>query len=231
MRKHCCVIFLLSILNSAQGYAAETPDKAWEVVMQSAEKGNAFAQWVAGNRYLVDGDYAKALPLFKKSAEQEYTPAQNSLAMMYCNGLGTDKNFTEAVKWLNKCLLAKHKKSIIESVPPELMDMINGRFSRDAEARLATFMIAGEKGNAFAQAMLGLFYKTGMLLPKDSKKSIHWLTKAAEQNFTFAQVALGTEYEDGDGVEPDRDEAIKWYRKAAQQGDPIRVFSFGQSAI
>ncbi len=48
------------------------------------------------------GNYAVALPLFKKAAEQGSADAQFNLAGMYKYGRGVEENYAEAVRWYTK---------------------------------------------------------------------------------------------------------------------------------
>lgn len=45
------------------------------------------------------GDYKTAYPLFKVLADQGNAEAQNSLGVMYENGLGIPQDYAEAIRW------------------------------------------------------------------------------------------------------------------------------------
>jgi formylglycine-generating enzyme required for sulfatase activity len=74
-----------------------------------------------------------------------------------------------------------------------------------------------ERGDADAQAKLGLMYAKGDGVPKDSTEAAKWYRKAADQGNAKAQCNLGVMYAKGDGVPQDSAEAAGWYRKAADQ--------------
>jgi TPR repeat protein len=48
------------------------------------------------------GNYAVALPLFEKAAEQDDAAAQNKLGYMYQEGVGVKQNYAEAIRWYTK---------------------------------------------------------------------------------------------------------------------------------
>jgi len=50
----------------------------------------------------VDKDYAQALQLYQKAADQNYAPAQQRLATMYQKGWGIAKNGATAKFWNEK---------------------------------------------------------------------------------------------------------------------------------
>jgi TPR repeat protein len=47
-------------------------------------------------------NYNEAFSYFKKSAKQNYAPAQNMLGIMYYNGYGVELNYNEAFTWFYK---------------------------------------------------------------------------------------------------------------------------------
>ena len=54
--------------------------------------------WQAYN----SGDYATAIRLWRKAAEQGTAKAQNNLGVMYDKGQGVPQDYIEAVKWYRK---------------------------------------------------------------------------------------------------------------------------------
>lgn len=84
-----------------------------------------------------------------------------------------------------------------------------------------------EKGDADAEAKLGLFYRDGRVLPQDNFEAVYWFRKAAGQGNAFAQANLGQMYENGWGVKQDYAEAGRWYRKAAEQGNVYAQANLG----
>ncbi len=73
---------------------------------QSAEQGNANAQYNLGNIYYdgkgVSKDYKHAYNWYQKSAEQGNASAQYSLGWMYANGEGVAEDDKQAVSWYRK---------------------------------------------------------------------------------------------------------------------------------
>ena len=75
------------------------------------------------------------------------------------------------------------------------------------------------KGNRSAQYFLGAIFDDSKNALHDTKKAIHWYTKAAKQGEVNAQFSLGAMYHQGEGVLQNDKEAFYWYSKAAKQGD------------
>jgi TPR repeat protein len=99
--------------------------------------------------------------------------------------------------------------------------------TNEAASDLAQLKAGAEKGDDFAQYLLGVSYETGLDVSKDYEEAAKWFRKAAEQGLDAAQWSLGVLYENGEGVPKDYQEAAKWYRKAADQGDDMAQYSLG----
>jgi hypothetical protein len=75
-----------------------------------------------------------------------------------------------------------------------------------------------EQGIASAQALLGVWYDEGEIVPENDAEAIRWYRLAAEQGHVSAQSTLGVMYRSGTGVPQNLSEAVRWYRLAAEQG-------------
>jgi TPR repeat protein len=87
-----------------------------------------------------------------------------------------------------------------------------------------------EKGDAKAQARLGMCYFDGQGVTKDIDEAVKWLSKAAKQGNAAAQFILGNCYENGIGVSKDEDEAAKWNRMASENPDQSAIVEFLRSS-
>ena len=79
-------------------------EKAVEVYLQSAETGNAEAQFDIGYAYYTgegtQRDYTSAAMWFKRSAKQNFAKAQYNLAYCYMNGRGVPRDYDKAFNLL-----------------------------------------------------------------------------------------------------------------------------------
>ena len=86
-----------------------------------------------------------------------------------------------------------------------------------------------EKGDAFAQAYLGMCFQFGEKgFSVDSIKAFEWYTKGAQQGCKEAQYALGDCYNYGIGIDKDEKKSFEYYLKAAEQGMPEAEASIAQ---
>lgn len=68
-----------------------------------------------------------------------------------------------------------------------------------------------------AERQLGLFYRSGVLVPQNMEKAFYWLSRAA-RNDSQSQYFLGNMYLTGEGVPKNYYKALKLYEKAAGCG-------------
>ncbi len=69
-----------------------------------------------------------------------------------------------------------------------------------------------------AQYRLAAFYRYGLGVAHDDKKTYFWMREAARHGHQKAQYSLGTLYLNGRGIEQNLHLARRWFEKAAQQG-------------
>ncbi len=71
-------------------------------VKAQAEAGRPRSQTQLADFYLALSDFTNALPWYQKAAEQNYVPAQLSLAGCLLSGRGAEKNPATASQWLRR---------------------------------------------------------------------------------------------------------------------------------
>lgn len=92
--------------------------------------------------------------------------------------------------------------------------------AKDYPKALAIYRPLADKGDAFAQWMLGRMYLEGLGVPKDPEQAQRLLRQAANQGNASLQFQLGTVYLGGSALTQNDSEAGTWFRKAAEQGHP-----------
>ena len=100
--------------SSTSSEPSDTKSK-FEVLQESASKGNSKAQNELGNMFAngsapVQSDN-EALKWFEKSANQGYSEAQYNLGTMYQNAIGVDQDFKKAVKYYNLAAAQGHAEA------------------------------------------------------------------------------------------------------------------------
>jgi hypothetical protein len=95
--------------------------EAMKWYLKAAEQNDMYAQYNLGNQYYDMEDiasYKVALNWYLKAASNGYDKAQYKLGQMYLKGLGTEKNQSEAIKWLKKAALQGNRdaQDILENL-------------------------------------------------------------------------------------------------------------------
>lgn len=99
-------------------------------------------------------------------------------------------------------------------------DNIGYNTPKNIEKAMECLTRAADKGNQFAQYLLGKIYLSGESIPKDAQKAIGYLEKSAAQNNQWAQYVLGKVYLYGRDVNQDAEKGFALLMTSAEQGNP-----------
>lgn len=163
-----------------------------------------------------EGEFEKALELWRPLADQGYARAQSDLGMAYVFGKGVGQDYAQAVTWYRK---AADQGNAEAQYNLGVMYANGQGLTKDDAQAVTLYSEAADQGNTQAQFCLGYMYVYGRAVAKDEVRGVAWFIKAADQGNADAQRALGVMYANGQGVAKDNAKAIAWYRKAASQGD------------
>lgn len=116
--------------------------------------------------------------------------------------------------------LAVAAVAIMAAAPLAAADLGAGMLAFDqgqyADA-LAEWTPLAESGDATAQSLLGMMYRTGEGVAPDPATAAAWYRRAALQGHAYAQYNLGEMYLLGAGVATDPGQAYVWFALAAQR--------------
>jgi TPR repeat protein len=169
-------------------------------------------------------DFGKAFTRYKQAADLNDVGAMVKLAHLYQEGLGTEENTTEAVKWYQKAADLNNSTA---------MTNLGVLYSRgvgvqlDDDAAMKWFHKAADLKNPAAMNAIGGMYDSGHGVKQDPAEAMKWYKKAADLNFAPAMTNIGTLYDNGQGVGRDSAAALTWFRKAADLGDGMGMFNIG----
>lgn len=97
----------------------------------------------------------------------------------------------------------------------------------DFKTAYKEWLPAAQKGDPYAQHMLGFLYANGRGVPLKPDQTIKWWQRAAKQGFAPAQYTLGSLYREGLGVQQDFEKAALWISRAADAGYPDAQYDYG----
>ena len=137
---------------------------------------NVDESFAAAVKLIEQKQYVDAVSVFKILAEQEVPEAQYNLSLLFFNGLGTPKNFRQALIWSWKAHLNKHEtariqvNNILDIITPDLQNAV-------AEDLILEFTDIAKTGNSEAALKLGITY-TELLVEPDYPTAYVWLSIA-----------------------------------------------------
>lgn len=134
------------------------------------------------------------------------------LGLLYLEGIGTNKDYENALKYFNESLNLGVQKAAQEigSIYAEGKGV-----KKDINKAKEYFEIAANAGYAFSYYNLAMIYLWGMgKTKKDVKKGVKLLEESAKIGFHNAMETMGKLYFNGIGVEKNEEEAEKWFAMA-----------------
>lgn len=88
----------------------------------------------------------------------------------------------------------------------------------DHEAAFRELLPLAERGDPECQYEIGLMYRKGRGVTRDSAEAMTWYLRAAQQGHAGAANGLGAMFQSGAGVDQSYEHAREWYLRAAASG-------------
>ncbi|KAG0044893.1 hypothetical protein BGZ90_008635, partial [Linnemannia elongata] len=152
--------------------------------------------------------------LMEAAAVDNHDCCQFALGVCYHDGVGVEKNATEAFHWYRKSAEQGNARG------QGILGYCYGEgfgVERDRKQAMYWYRIAAEKGESVALYNIGYCYEDGLGVEKNPYEAVKWYRLSAELGNAFAQNSLGYCYEDGIGIEQNLELAASWYTKSAEQ--------------
>ncbi len=171
-------------------------------------------------------DWELAYQWYKKSAEQDYTPAMHALSLCLIDGYGTEKNPQEGIKILTICAERGYMKSIHGIINVYMF----GREGIEKNLNVAKkwAKIGAEQGDVACMSTYGVLLLVPAYGTCQTEEGKMWLQKAAQAGDAVAQYELGAMYYLGNyGENKDYVAAKYWLSLASEQNHAIATFVLG----
>lgn len=186
----------------------------------------------------VDVDLVKSFALLRETIELLYhdenarkvVPGYNdymhNLEMSYIHGQGTEKDYTQAMKWFREGV----KRDYTPSMRILAVHYINGwGVTKDYHKVFELIHSASKLDDVEAMFFLSSLYFLGIeafsepdkeagVIELDNKQAYRWMKKAAIRGVPKAQFGLSYYYYDGIGTERDVEMGTEWMAAAARNG-------------
>ena len=168
-----------------KGKAVKLYNESLKKSLANAERGKPESQYiVAICTRRANFNSKLAFDWLKKSAEQNYAPAQAKLAFWYMKGIGTTQDFDKAAEW------AKKASDQGSELGMALLGAYYLNIKKDTKKGIELIKRSADSGNAGGQYMLYRLMYYGKGIKKDRKKARELLQKAADQGLDDAVTKL-----------------------------------------
>jgi len=204
------IVIVFSSIFYAQHSTAQVWDQLFDEQLESAQSGDADAQYEVAIMYLkgrgVKQDFDETLRWLKKAAENGNEQASSKLRRIQ----GQKKKFTAALKRAESGdskaqydigMMYLKGRGVEQDAPRarQWLEKAAAQSHEKAVTRLAILLLKGEGGAS------------------DYNRA-HELLDSISDSSALAQYYLGELYASGKGVSTDYETAVEWYRKAAENG-------------
>ena len=182
-----------------------------------------------GLTYYQNGEYRKALPLLRKSADSGNVAASYYLGVMQRDGKGMDKNARKSCEWFLKAAEGGYSDAWLAASLCYTSE--NGLEKNDREAFRWARKAASVEGSMepkdrqVLSSLLGNRFFSGEGTQVDYASAAKWYEKAAELGDHRAQGVLAFQYFSGKGVLIDRERAKHWAQLAAAVPNDMKEFA------
>lgn len=169
--------------------------------------------------YGVEKSYSKAFDLARKAADQGYAEGIGLLGNYYKEGIVTQQDITQAIKYL--------EQAAAFNFVPSILDLGDIYYDKHSSKAVKWYKKAADLGSGKGMWGLGNWYYNGMDGGVDVWTAAGWYRKSAEAGFADGQCQFGYMCELGQGVTKSINDAFVWYKKAADQGYVVAQYNVG----
>jgi TPR repeat protein len=165
-------------------------EKSREWLTRAAAQNYAPAQYILGTQAQTAGKFDEAARWWRKAAEQGYPRAQLSMAVLYANGQGVERDTVATVNWARQAIARNEPNAAIFLYKFSGSDgLVDPRETAKALARAERLLLAqATQGQPSAAFQLGQLYEYFLDVRRldDAKK---WYKLAADRGVPQAKAA------------------------------------------
>lgn len=196
--------------------------KAFDLYQEAADNDYPYANIKLATYYeegvLGESNFEEALQHLNIAADAGLPEAIYNKGRFYKYSVGVPENPTEAMHLFEQASATGNLPALVEIALAYETEYAGTVF--DAQKAIDYMTQAAEKGYAYAQYKLGLYYYYG-LLDTNMDKAFEWFMRAYEENaYSYAAIMLGDYYVYNAGglPEPEYAKAYEYYKFAADRG-------------
>ena len=181
---------------------------------------DAIAQYKLAKTYDDDGseelNYERAAELYKLSADQGNSDAQNAMGSMYYYGDGVEKDYKKSVAFYKLAVKQNNKKAQFNLAE---MYMAAEGVEKDEKIAIELYKKSAKQGYTEAEYSLGILYEYGDGIKQDYTKAIALYQRSAMKNNNDSLYRLGKIYKEGKIAKQDYKKTFKYYEQISEPMD------------
>jgi len=138
------------------------------------------ADYIVAKKADGNGNFKRSFKEWRLSAQEGYPEAQNALAKLYFQGIGTPRNYRESLKWYEK---------VSQQNDPEALQNMGyiytnglGGVRVNLKKAYSLYLRAANLGDVSSQYFLGHFYVKGLGVEKNNVQALMWFDLVASQS-------------------------------------------------
>lgn len=186
--------------------------------------GYADSEYEKGWDHFKSGNYSIAKKIWIPLAEQGDGDAALGLAIIFENGLQTDKNTIESTRWYQIAA----DKGVAEAQHDLGIKYFTGSgVAKDINRTFQLWKQAAETGLGSAQTKLAYLYLQGLGTKKNEKEAARWYRQSANQGNTEGMYNLSLIYKRGAGIPVNTHQFHYWLKQAAEQDYAAAQYDLG----
>jgi TPR repeat protein len=188
---------------------------------------NLAERFESGTYPNIQRNYKQAYDYYLRAANQGHADAQSSLANLYDQGWGVDKDEMMVAYWSQRA--AWQGNALGQAFLGRAMAYGKSR-AKDVDEAAKLLLAAAQQGNHMAQEELAILYSSGQGVAQKGGAAIDWFEKAAAGGRVYSQLHISRYYRIANsiGVRFNPEISRKWLEKAAAQDSSIAHFELSE---
>jgi len=138
------------------------------------------ADYIVAKKAVQDGDFKQAFKEWRLSAQEGYPDAQNALASLYFQGIGTPQNYRESLKWYEK-VPRQNDPEALQNMGYIYANGLGG-VRKNLKKAFSLYLRAANLGHVGSQYFVGHFYVKGLGVEQNNVQALMWFDLVASQS-------------------------------------------------
>jgi len=138
------------------------------------------ADYMVAKKAVEDGNFKRTFKEWRLAAQEGYPEAQNALARLYFQGIGTPRDYRKSLKWYEK-VPRQNDPEALQNMGYIYANGLGG-VSVNLKKAFSLYLKAANLGHVGSQYFLGHFYVKGLGVEKNNVQALMWFDLVVSQS-------------------------------------------------